>query len=422
MVFHISVVFITILISAFFSGMEMALISCNLFQIELEEKNNSFRYKILSKSIRDYKKFITTMLIGNTISLVIYSIYMGKIFFIILPKYLLNNSIWIFLLETIFSTIIILIIGEFIPKIIFSIYSNELLKLFIIPIYIICTIFSPITNFVICISNLFLKIFGEEENCKKKIFDKDDLIHFLSKNVKKNFNKKIFVESKIDIFHKALNFSEKKARECMVPRKEIISCNIIESYIDDVRNMFTKSGLSKIIIYKNNIDNIIGYIHYMEFLKKPKLIDKSIIRSVELVYVNTFVREIMDILIRKKISIAIVLDEYGGTAGMITIEDILEEFLGDIKDEHDELYLLEKKINNNEFLFSARLEIDFINSKYNLGIPKSEKYETLGGWIVTNTCNIPSSGERIILNEHFYLEIKKVSRNKIEEIFLEKKL
>ncbi len=420
-IFHISIVFITILVSAFFSGMEMAMISSSLFQIELEKekKKGSFHSKLLSKSISNSKKFITTMLIGNTISLVIYGIYMGKLFLSIFPKEFLDNSLWMIFLESVFSATIILIIGEFIPKIIFSVYSNELLSLFIVPVYVIYKIFYPVTNSIIWISNVFLKILGEQEHDKKKFFDKEDLIYFLSENIENNVKGKEIVESEIEIFHKALDFSEKKARECMVPRKEIVSSNLVFSSIDNVRNIFTESGLSKIVIYKNNIDNIIGYIHYSELLKKPKNIE-SIIKSVELVYVTTPVRTIMDLLIKKKRSIAIVLDEYGGTAGMITIEDILEEFLGDIKDEHDENLLLDNKLNDHEFLFSARLEIDFINAKYNLDLPKSDKYETLGGLIVTYTGNIPKNGDKIIINENFYIEIKKVSKNKIEEVFLKK--
>ncbi len=399
----------------------MALISSSLFQIELEKENKkgSFHSKLLAKSINNSKKFITTMLIGNTISLVIYGIYMGKLFLYLFPIEFLDNSLWMIFLETIFSATIILIIGEFIPKIIFSMYSNELLSLFIVPAYVIYKIFSPITNSIICISNVFLKILGEEENDKKKFFDKEDLICFLSENIEKNVKGKDIVESEIEIFHKALDFYEKKARECMVPRKEIVSYNLVFSSIDSIRNLFTESGLSKIVIYKSNIDNIIGYIHYLELLKKPKNIE-SIIRSVELVYVTTPVKEIMDLLIKKKRSIAIVLDEYGGTAGMITIEDILEEFIGDIKDEHDENLLLDNKLNDHEFLFSARLEIDFINAKYNLDIPKSDKYETLGGLIVTYTGDIPKNGDKIVINKNFYIEIKKVSKNKIEEIFLKK--
>ncbi|WP_185876769.1 hemolysin family protein [Blattabacterium cuenoti] len=420
MIFYISIVFVTILISAFFSGMEMAFISSSLFQIELEKKKGSFRSRILSKSINEPRKFMTTMLIGNTISLVIYGIYMGKLFFNLLPIELLDNSLWIIFLETIFSATIILVIGEFIPKIIFSIYSNELLNLFIVPVYVICKIFSPITNFVIWISNVFLKILGEEKKDKKKFFDKEDLIYFLSENMRNNIKEKKFIEYEVEIFHKALNFSEKKARECMVPRKEIISSNLRFSSMNSIRNLFTESGLSKIVVYKNNIDNIIGYIHYLEFLKKPKNIE-SVIRSVELVYITTPVREIMDLLIKKKKSIAIVLDEYGGTAGMITIEDILEEFLGDIKDEHDGNILLDKKLDDYKFLFSARLEIDFINSKYDLDIPKSRKYETLGGFIVTHTGDIPKFGEKIVINNNLIIEIKKVSKNKIEEVLLQKK-
>lgn len=419
MIFYISIVLVSILVSALFSGMEMALISSSSLQMEIEKKRNSFRSKILSESIKNSKKFITTMLIGNTISLITYGIYIEKLFFYFFSKELSNNSIWFFLLEMILSSIIILVIGEFIPKVLFSIYSNKLLVLFIIPIYIVCKIFSPITNFIIFISNIFLKIFGEKENNKKKIFDKDDLINFLSENTKNNIKEKGFVESKIEIFRRALYFSERKARECMVPRNEIVFFNIMDP-IEKIKNIFTKSGLSKIVIYKNNIDNIIGYIHYLELLKNPKEIN-SVVRSIEWVYVNTPVREIMDLLIKEKRSIAIVLDEYGGTAGLITIEDILEEFLGEIKDEHDGVFLLEKKISKNNFLFSARLEIDYLNNKYNLDLPKSDEFETLGGLIVTYIKNIPKNGEKILINKVFYIEIKKVSKNKIEEIFLQKK-
>ncbi|AEU09151.1 hemolysin family protein [Blattabacterium sp. (Cryptocercus punctulatus) str. Cpu] len=417
MAFHISMVFITILLSAFFSGMEMALISSSLFQIELEKEKDSFRSKLLSKSIKTSKKFITTMLIGNTISLVVYGIHMEKLFLYFFPKWFLinDNFFFIFFLETIVSATIILIFGEFIPKIIFSAYSNELLSLLIVPVYILDKILSPITNSIIWISNIFLKFFGEKEDNRTQIFDKEDLIYFVSENIENNIHG--IVESEVEIFHKALDFSEKKARECMVPRKEIVSSNIYTSSIDNIRYKFTEKGLSKIIIYKNNIDNVIGYIHYLEILKKPKNIE-SIIRPVELVHMTTPIREIMDILIKKKKSIAIVLDEYGGTAGMITIEDILEEFLGDIRDEHDEIKFVEKKFNDNEFLFSARLKIDFINAKYKLGIPKSEEYETLGGLIVFHTGSIPNSKEKIIIDDILYIEIKKVSKNKIEEVFL----
>ncbi|WP_185868456.1 hemolysin family protein [Blattabacterium cuenoti] len=419
MVLYIGIVFTTMLISAFFSGMEMALISSNPFQIELEKKKDSLHSKILSKSINNTKKFLTAMLIGNTISLVVYSIYMEKLFFYLFPKASLYNSLWFFLLETVFSATIILIIGEFLPKVIFSIYANELLNTCIIPAYIVSIILLPLTNTIFWISNIFLNILGEKENNQKKVFDKDDLIYFLSEKMKYNIKEKGEVESQIQIFHKSLDFYEKKVRECMVPRKEIISSEMNCSSSNEIRNLLTKSGLSKIVIYKDNIDNVIGYIHYLEILKNPRNIFPSI-RPVELVYGTTPVKKVMDLLINKKRSIAIVLDEYGGTAGLITIEDILEEFLGDIKDEHDEINLLDKKINSYEFLFSARLNIEFINNKYNINIPKSVKYETLGGFIVSYIEKIPKNGEKIIINKKFLIKIKKVSKNKIEEVFFKK--
>ncbi|XCI75027.1 MAG: hemolysin family protein [Flavobacteriales bacterium] len=414
----IGIILITLLISAFFSGMEMAFISSNRFQIELEKKKDTLRSRLLSQIIEQPREFISTMLIGNNISLVIYGIYMGRFIWRLLSPTVSiqhNDSLWILFLQTLLSTLIILITAEFLPKLIFGLYSHESLQFFIIPTYAIFKLFSPLTRFIIWISNGFLRLIGHREKNQAKIFDKEDLGLFISEKIQDTEPTKI--ESEVEIFHKALDFSEIKARECMIPRKEMIAVEL-DTPIEEISQKFTDEGLSKIIVYKENVDNIIGYIHYLELFKKTKDL-RSILLPIEFVHVTLPAQEIMNLLIKKRKSVAIVLDEYGGTAGLITIEDVLEELLGNIEDEHDKVQRIEKKTAENEFLFSARLEIDYLNDKYKLELPESEEYETLGGLIVSHTENIPKEDEILTLND-LYFEVKKVSKNKIEEILIRK--
>lgn len=417
-IIYICAVLITLSLSAIFSGMEMAFISFDRFQIELEKRKKTIRSQLINKIIKHPKEFIATMLIGNNISLVIYGIYIGFFFDFFLSydfwkQY--EHSFFILFLQTSFSTLLIIIISEFLPKLIFSLYSYETFSFFVIPIYSIFKFMSPITKLVIWITNYFLKILGYKENNQVEILDKKDLFSFFSKKIQDVEPSKIDYE--IKIFHKALDFSEIKARECMIPRKEIIAIDMSTS-IDIAKKKLIDNGLSKIIIYKDDIDNIIGYIHYLELFKNPKNF-RSILFPVEFVHETMSAKEIMHLLINKRKSIAIILDEYGGTLGLITIEDVLEEFLGDIEDEHDKIQYLEKTINNSEFLFSARLEIDYLNNQYGLNLPVSENYETLGGLIVSYIGNIPKEEETLIL-ENFYFEVKKVSKNRIEEVFIKK--
>lgn len=406
--------------SAFFSGMEMAFISSNRFQIELEKKKDTLQSRLLSKIIGQPREFIATMLIGNNIALVIYGIYMGRLIWrLVSPTVPVqhDDSLWILFLQTLLSTLVILITAEFLPKLIFGLYSHESLQFFIIPTYGIFKLFSPLTRFIMLISNGFLRIIGYREKNQAKIFDKKDLGLFILEKIQDTKPAKI--EPEVKIFHKALDFSEIKARECMIPRKEMIAVEV-DTPIEEISQKFTDEGLSKIIVYKENVDDIIGYIHYLELFKKPKDL-RSILLLIEFVHVTMPAQEIMNLLIKKRKSVAIVLDEYGGTAGLITIEDVLEELLGNIEDEHDKVQRIEKKTTENEFLFSARLEIDYLNDKYKLELPELEEYETLSGLIVFHTKNIPKEGEILILND-LYFQVKKVSKNKIEEVLIRKKM
>ena len=404
----ITIIILSIISSAFFSGTEIAFISCNRMQLELEVKNENWVSRIMMNLVDHRKNFIATMLIGNNISLVIYGIYMGELIMYFFPS--LTGSVGI-LVQTLISTVVILVTAEFLPKAIFSIYPNKLFKAFVIPAWLIYKLFTPITLFVMWLSDLFLKLVRQKET-EDEIFLKDELKFFISEQLDEADNEEI--DAEVQIFHNALDFSEIKSRECMIPRKEIVAVSIDES-IEEVRKISIETGFSKIIVYQENIDNIIGYIHSFDLFKKPKSIRNTML-PVDFVNETTLAKDVMNDLIKKRKSVAIVLDEYGGTAGMITVEDVVEELFGEIEDEHDKVKLIEKVIKpEEEYLFSARLEIDHINQEYNLELPESETYETLGGLAVSHLERIPEQGEVFNLEEYKF-EITKVTDTRIEEI------
>ncbi len=381
--------------------------------IELEKKQGGVSAKLISKLSENPRKFITTMLVGNNIALVLYTLYM-KFF---LELYLLNfyhfSIFWKDFIIIVISTLIILVLAEFFPKSIFNIYSNRLLLFFAIPIYIIYTLFSFITEFVMWISNLILKLFGEQQEQQEQAFDKRDLEFYINEQIEGVKEEEL--DSEIQIFQNALEFNDIKARECMIPRKEIVALEL-ETSLKKIAQKFVETGLSKIIIYRDSIDNIIGYVHSFELFKRPEHI-KNILLPVEFVHETTIAKQVMNRLIKKRKSIAVVLDEYGGTSGLITIEDIVEELFGEIEDEHDQLMLTEKQISDNEFLFSTRLEIDYLNDGYKLNLPENEAYETLGGLIMNIAESIPEEGEQIKTNSLTFI-ITKVSDARLDEVQL----
>lgn len=408
------IILISILLSAFFSGMEIAFVSANKMHIELEKKRDGLIPKVLKKITHKSSKFITTMLVGNNISLVIYSYYMGRFLLRILP--LENyNEFTNLLIQTLISTIIILITAEFLPKAIFRIYANDVLKIFAIPAYIFYYLLYFFSSFVTVISDFILKVFFKTapEN-QQTAFSKEELGNYINEQLETgNDDEKL--DSEIQIFQNALGFQNVKAREIMVPRTEIVSLEMHDKVMN-LKNLFIKTGLSKILIYQNSLDDVVGYANAFELFKKPKTI-KSIIIPIEIVPESMMINDILNILIKKRKSVAIVVDEYGGTSGMITVEDIVEELFGEIEDEHDIQEYIEEKISEKEFKFSARLEIDYLNEEFNLEIPKSEAYETLGGFIIEHTENIPEQDEKIIIDD-FEFTIFKMKGARIEEVFL----
>ena len=410
---HILIILLSIIASAFFSGMEIAFVSANKLKIELEKQQGSFSSKILTKFTKNPSNFITTMLIGNNIALVVYGYFIGDLLMNFISPFI-PNQFAILLIQTIISTIIILVTAEFLPKAIFRIFSNEVLRLFSVPAYIFYLLFYVLSLFIGKISNFILKVFfNTEEDQTSSVFSKKELGNFIDEQLESN--KREEVDSEIHIFKNALDFHNVKAREVMVPRTEIVALELHES-VEKVKNLFIETGYSKILVYKDSLDNILGYVNAFDLFKKQKTI-KSMLRLVEFVPESMTIKSILNTLSSKKKSVAIVVDEYGGTSGLISKEDIIEELFGEIEDEHDNVELIENKINEDEYLFSARIEIDYINEVYSINLPKSEAYETLGGLIVGHTENIPKLND-IILIDNFEFIIKKVSSSKIEEIYL----
>lgn len=415
---EIAIIVLSILFSAFFSGMEIAFVSANKLHIELEKKRDGFTNVILGRLTQKSSKFITTMLVGNNISLVVYSYYMGRLLVNYLVPWfpaIVLNEFSILLIQTFISTVVILITAEFLPKAIFRIYANETLKLFVFPAYFFYLIFYFISDFISFISDFFLRTFFNTDASESQTeFSKEELGDYISEQLDTSDENKQ-IDSEIQIFQNALDFYNVKAREIMVPRTEITAVEIHET-VRNLKKIFIETGLSKILVYKTSLDDVVGYVRVFDLFSKPKSI-KSILMPVEIVPESIGISDVLNVLTKKKKSIALVLDEYGGTSGMITVEDVIEEIFGEIEDEHDSVELTDIKISDDEFRFSARLEIDYINDTYNLEIPKEEGYETLGGFVLEHTESIPEK-EDVVKIGNFEIQVLKVSGSRIEEVIL----
>ena len=423
---EVLIIIISLILSAFFSGMEIAYVSSNKIHIELEKKQKGFLAQILSKLTVKPSKFIATMLIGNNIALVIYGLFMGDLLVHWFQTLLPSNSQIITLLltdfylftQTVISTLVILITAEFLPKVFFQIYANSLVKLLALPAYVFYLLFNYISSFVIWISDLILKKFFKTEGDQIQLaFTKVELGNYISEQME-SAQENDDIDTEIQIFQNALEFSDVKAREVMVPRTEIIAVDITETS-QNLNTLFTESGYSKILVFKDTIDDILGYVHSFELFKKPKNL-KSILVTVEFVPETMLIKDILNLLIKKRKSIAVVLDEYGGTSGILTVEDIVEELFGEIEDEHDTVVLIEEKINEEIYKFSARLDVDYINETFKLNLPENENYETLGGLIVSFTEEIPAQNE-VVHIENFQFTILEVSNTKIDLVELKLK-
>ena len=409
-----SLVLFSLLCSAFFSGMEIAFISSNKLKIELDNNKGEIGAKILSYFSDKPAWFIATMLVGNNIALVIYTLYMAVLLYPYLMEAGLGSSS-ILLLQTIFSTIFILIFAEFLPKAIFRLNPNFILKLFSGILLVFYILLWPITALVVYLTRVILRFFGKEDGSDEKVsFKKTDLDQYLEE-LKNDLDEDEEMEHDVKIFHNALGFSEIIARDCMIPRNEIVALEINES-IEDLKSQFLDTGFSRILIFKDNIDNIIGYVHSTALFKSPENI-KSALMPVGIIPEAMAANHILEDFIAKNRNLAIVVDEFGGTSGIVTMEDIIEEIFGEIDDEHDQELYTQKKLSTNEFVFSARLEIDMINEKYRLGLPEKEDYETLGGLIINIAETIPQKGDEYHI-DHFHFQILEVEETKIVEVYI----
>ncbi|WP_395045232.1 hemolysin family protein [Flavobacterium sp.] len=410
---EIVVIITCLLLCAFFAGMEIAYVSSNKIYLEIEKKQDTFLSKILTKITEKPSKFIATMLVGNNIALVVYGFFMGDLVMNWINSFEYHFSeLTNLLLQTIISTLIVLITSEFLPKVFFQIYANTLIKFFAIPSYFFYIIFNYLSSFVIWISDFILKkFFKTQGDYVPSFFSKVELGNYINEQmstVDENEN----VDSEIQIFQNALEFSGVKAREIMTPRTELVAVEL-HSSISELKELFIKTGYSKILIYQNSLDDIIGYIHSFELFKKPRSI-KSIMIAVEFVPETIFIKDVLNLLTKKRKSVAIILDEYGGTSGIITVEDIVEELFGEIEDEHDnDEELLETQIDENNYLFSARLDVTYLNEEYKLNIPENDSYGTLGGFIVNFTKEIPQKGAQIVI-DNFHFSIEEASNTKID--------
>ncbi len=406
----LAIILASIIFSAFFSGIEIAFVSSNKFHIEVENKKGNFAYQLLSGLVSKPSRFIAAMLVGNNIALVVYGMFMPDV----LNPYLAfvgDNPFLLLLLQTVISTIFILVIAEFLPKAIFNTHSTRLLEVFAVPSFIFFWLFSPIVWLMIGISNFVMKyILRSTAEQGKMAFDKVDLDNYVRERTESS-QREEEEDTEIQIFRNALEFNEQKAREFMVPRTEIVAMDVSED-IKTLKEKFISSNLSKILIYKDTIDNIIGYTHSYEIFKRPDNI-RAILRPVSFIPESMPANEILNSLMSNRRSIAVVLDEFGGTSGLITVEDVVEELFGEIDDEHDTEDLVEKELGENEYLFSARQEIDYINEKYNLELPESDNYSTLSGMVLNYLESIPEKGE-VIFVDPYIIKVEEVSNSKIE--------
>lgn len=406
---------ITMAFSAFFSGMEIAFISVDKLRFEMERRAGLTSW-VLTYFFHHSNNFISTMLVGNNIALVIYGILMAQIIEVHVLGGLITNHFLLVLVQTILSTLIILVTGEFLPKTVFKINPNLMLRIFALPLSICYIVLFPVSKLASGLSCLFLRILGVKLNkeASDKAFGKVDLDYFVQSGIENAENEEE-LDAEVKIFQNALDFSNIKIRDCIVPRTEIVAVDKSSS-LDELKSLFVESGISKIIVYNGDIDNIVGYIHSSEMFRNP--VDwRNNVKEVPIVPETMAAHKLMKLFMQQKKSIAVVVDEFGGTTGIVTLEDLVEEIFGDIEDEHDNTSYICKQIDEHEFVLSGRLEISKVNEMFDLDLPESDDYLTVGGLILNHYQSFPKLHE-IITIEHYQFKIIKVTATKIELVRL----
>lgn len=409
----LSVILICLLLSAFFSGMEIAFLTSNKLRIEIDKSKKGVTQALIDLFISHSGMYITTLLVGNNVVMVIYGIFMSDL--LVKQFEFLHLSIGVELfVDTLVSTLIILVFAEFLPKTVFRLRSNLFLKLFSVPVFLFYLLFFPLSYFSVWLGGWLLRIFtGRKLGHKEpnRAFGKVDLNNLIEEGEVNARQEEEMHE--IKLFRNALDFSEVKLRECIVPRPDVVALSI-DSSIEELTQLFIDTGLSRILIYKESIDDIIGYVHISTLFKDPPTIAKALSR-VLIVPETMSAQRLLNLFIRDQKSVAVVVDEFGITAGIVTIEDIMEEIFGEIEDEHDHLNLKEVMISEQEYIFSGRLEVDYLNEKYHLDLEEREEYETLAGLVLYFNQSIPQEGETIVVNDLTFKKLS-VKNARIEEI------
>ena len=406
---------IAMLFSAFFSGMEIAFVSVDKLRLEME-KTEGVVSRILSRFYRHPDNFISTMLVGNNIALVIYGIFMAKIIDRGLPAAFFSNQFLLLLTQTVISTLVILVFGEFLPKTLFKINPTGVLRAFAFPLFACYVILFPISRFASFLSYIFLRVFGLKINkeAQAKAFGKVDLDYFVQTGIENAENEEK-LDAEVKIFQNALDFSTVKIRDCIVPRTEVVAVDVTAS-LNDLRNLFVESGLSKIIVYEGNIDNVVGYIHSSEMFRSPANWHDGV-KDVPIVPESMAAHKLMKLFMQQKKTLAVVVDEFGGTAGIVSLEDLVEEIFGDIEDEHDSTNLVCKQVSDREYVLSGRVEIEKVNETFGLDLPESDDYLTVGGFILSRYQSFPKLHEVVDI-DRFQFKIVKVTATKIELVRL----
>lgn len=403
-------ILISLAFSAFFSGMEIAFISSNKLRYELDKKNKSLSSQILGIFYRNPNLFISTMLVGNNIALVVYGLQMAVVLEPFIARFVANEALIVFI-QSVISTLLILFAGEFIPKTIFKLNPNLSLNLFSVPLLIIYILLYPLSKLSSLLSFVFLKLGGVKNlHSKAHTLGKVDLDYFIQQSIE-DAQQPSDIDTEVKIFQNALDFSKVRLRDCIVPRTEIVACDTTAT-IDELRAKFIETGLSKILVYNENIDDIIGYIHSSELFKHPDDWTENI-KTVPIVPETMAANKLMKLLMQDKKSLAVVVDEFGGTSGIVTLEDLVEEIFGEIEDEHDMKSHIAKQVSDNEYVLSGRMEIDTLNEMFDLELPESDDYVTIAGLILHFYQKFPKLNETLTIGR-FTFKIVKVTATKIE--------
>jgi CBS domain containing-hemolysin-like protein len=404
------IILISLLFSAFFSGMELAYLSSNRLKIEVEKSRGAWQGKLKNIFYKNQSTMIALLLLGNNFALVIYGIKAAEILNPVLKDIGIQNEALLLISQTILSTLLVLITAEFLPKAVVQLNPNRFLNIGAVPLFIIFIILYLPTQFILLLSSGFLKLSGGKNKTSEKVFSKVDLEHYVF-DISSRIHAEQEFSNEMLILSNALDFSKIKARDCMIPRTEMVAVEIDEK-LSNLVTLFIQKGLSKILVYRKTIDNIIGCVHSFDLFKSPKSI-KQIIKPIDFVPSVMSGKELLELFTKQSGSIAVVTDEYGGTAGLVTIEDVIEEIFGEIEDEHDKEDLTEKILSKTEFIFSARIEIDYLIENYKLGFIASDEYDTLGGLIIHELESIPMVGQQLTY-QNLSIEIQAVSERRIE--------